>query len=139
MKYSELTRRYFQTADGAGVLFGTDVFRGSAGAREHGTWVQFDVQVSGATIGAARFLAFGCPHTIAVASWIVQRAGGAGSQATLPESVEALSRRFAVPPEKRGRLLVIEDAWVAALRDAGPRGAPLSPGRQPPPSGQGNS
>jgi hypothetical protein len=29
-----------------------------------------------------------------------------------------LSQRFAVPVEKRGRLLIIEDAWVAAVTAA---------------------
>jgi hypothetical protein len=32
--------------------------------------------------------------------------------------VQALSERFAVPVEKRGRLLIIEDAWLAALKGA---------------------
>ncbi|HEX9404910.1 MAG TPA: iron-sulfur cluster assembly scaffold protein, partial [Steroidobacteraceae bacterium] len=70
MKYNELTLHYFETAPGAGVLTGPDVYRGAAGRREQGTWVQFDVQVSGGIIQAARFLAFGCPHTIAVSAWV---------------------------------------------------------------------
>ncbi len=40
MKYNELTRRYFHAAPCAGVLAGG--FRGSAGSRARGTWVQFD-------------------------------------------------------------------------------------------------
>jgi hypothetical protein len=32
----------------------------------------------------------------------------------LPESVQDLRQRFAVPVEKMGRLLIIEDAWLAA-------------------------
>jgi NifU-like protein involved in Fe-S cluster formation len=127
VKYSELTRRYFEAAHGAGELAGADVFRGSAGRRAQGTWVQYDVQVSCATIRAARFLAFGCPHTIAAASWVAERAGGPAFPAALPESIAALSERFAVPVEKRGRLLVIEDAWLAALRAAAQYSAPLSP------------
>jgi NifU-like protein involved in Fe-S cluster formation len=128
VKYSELTRRYFEAAHGAGELAGPDVFRGSAGRRAHGTWVQFDVRVSGGAIRAARFLAFGCPHTIAVASCVVERSGGLALPAALPQSVHALSERFAVPVEKRGRLLVIEDAWLAALRAAAQGAAPLSQG-----------
>jgi NifU-like protein involved in Fe-S cluster formation len=119
VKYNELTLHYFETAPGAGVLTGPDVYRGAAGGREQGTWVQFDLQVSGGIIQAARFLAFGCPHTIAVSAWVVQHAvGGRVSLATLPERVQDLSERFAVPVEKRGRLLIIEDAWVAAVNAA---------------------
>jgi len=117
VKYSELTQRYFEAPPGAGVLTGPEVYRGASGSRAQGTWVQFDLQVSGGIIQAARFLAFGCPHTIAVSAWVVEHAGGP-ARAALPEGVEDLSERFAVPVEKRGRLLIIEDAWVAAVNAA---------------------
>ena len=118
MKYSDQTLQYFETAAGAGVLEGPDVFRGAAGSRTQGTWVQFDVQMRCGAIQQARFLVFGCPHTIAVAAWVAGQARGAVASAVLPETVSELSERFAVPVEKRGRLLIIEDAWVAALSAA---------------------
>ncbi len=118
MDYSELTLRYFETAPGTGVLAGPDVYRGSAGSPAQGTWVQFDVQVNAGTIQAARFLAFGCPHTIAVSAWVAEQGVGPLVTAALPHGVQELSDRFAVPVEKRGRLLIIEDAWVAALTGA---------------------
>jgi NifU-like protein involved in Fe-S cluster formation len=118
MNYSELTLHYFETASGAGILTGPDTFRGAAGSREQGTWVQFDVQISSETIHEARFLAFACPHTIAVCAWVVEQAAGRSVRAELPESVQELSERFAVPVEKRGRLLIIEDAWLAAIESA---------------------
>jgi NifU-like protein involved in Fe-S cluster formation len=117
VNYSELTQRYFQSAAGAGVLSGPDVHRGAAGARAQGTWVQFDVQLDSGVIQAARFLAFGCPHTIAVSAWVAEHGVGA-ARAALPESVQQLSERFEVPVEKRGRLLIIEDAWIAAVAGA---------------------
>jgi NifU-like N terminal domain len=118
MKYSELTLHYFQTAPATGVLTGPDAYRGAAGNRAQGTWVQFDLRVSGGIIHAARFLAFACPHTIAATAWVAEHAGGPLSRTTLPGGVQDLSERFAVPPEKRGRLLIIEDAWVAAATSA---------------------
>jgi NifU-like protein involved in Fe-S cluster formation len=114
VNYNELTLHYFETAPTAGVLIGPDVYRGAAGSRAQGTWVQFDVQVSAGMIRAARFLAFACPHTIAVAAWVAEHAVGQTLRAALPESVQNLSESFAVPIEKRGRLLIIEDAWAAA-------------------------
>ena len=113
MKYSELTRRYFESAACAGRL--PDAFRGAAGNRQHGTWVQFDLQVNSAVILDTRFLAFGCPHTIAVAAWLAEQSLGAPLQREMPESVAALRERFAVPVEKLGRLLLVEDAWTAAV------------------------
>jgi hypothetical protein len=122
MKYNELTRRYFDTAACAGVLEGADTFRGSAGSRAQGTWVQFDVQVEAArrpgAIRAMRFLAFGCPHVIAVSAWLAEQAAGCELIARLPESLPSLRERFGVPVEKLGRLLTVEDAWISALNAA---------------------
>ena len=118
MNYSALTLHYFETAVGAGTLTGPAVYRGAAGSRTQGTWVQFEVQIDSGNIRSARFLAFGCPHTIAVCAWVAERAAGHAARGVLPESVPALSDRFEVPAEKRGRLLIIEDAWVAALTAA---------------------
>ena len=118
MNYSALTLHLFETAGGAGTLAGPDVYRGAAGSRAQGTWVQFDVQVDSGNIRSTRFLVFGCPHSIAVSAWVAEHAAGHAPWSALPESVQALSDRFEVPPEKRGRLLIIEDAWVAALTAA---------------------
>jgi NifU-like protein involved in Fe-S cluster formation len=115
MNYSELTRRYFETTPTAGVLSGPGVVRGAAGNRERGIWVQFDVQVVSGIVRAARFLAFGCPHTIAVAAFVAEQAVGAPATARLSLDVRALALRFAVPEEKLGRILIIEDAWAAAV------------------------
>jgi NifU-like N terminal domain len=114
MNYSELTRRYFESASNVGELTGAGVFRGAAGSLEGGTWVQFDLQINEGAVSAARFLAFACPHTIAVSAWLAEQAVGQRVKARLPEGVPELRDRFAVPVEKTGRLLIIEDAWLAA-------------------------
>jgi hypothetical protein len=123
MIYSELTRRYFETPDTAGSLSGEGVFRGAAGNREHGTWVQFDVRIEAGLVAAARFLAFGCPHTIAVSAWVAEQAVGKPLTVRLPESIESLCQRFALPVHKRGRVLIVEDAWLATMGSAIDTGA----------------
>ncbi len=117
MRYSALTRRYFETAASAGTLDGAGVRRGTAGSRAQGAWRRFDLRVGPGTglIEEARFLAYGCPHTIAVAAWVAERAVGGPARAELPEDVQRLRQRFEVPVEKLGRLLVVEDAWRAAF------------------------
>ena len=119
MNYSDLTRHHFESATNAGVLSGPGTRRGAAGSRAHGTWVRFDVQVDAndrpETLQAVRFLAYACPHVIAVADWIATRAVGLKTECLLPESVLSLQRRFEVPTEKLGRLLIVEDAWIAAV------------------------
>jgi NifU-like protein involved in Fe-S cluster formation len=119
MNYSDLTWRHFENPVCAGVLTGAAVRRGAAGSRAQGIWVQFDVQLGArhrqSTVEAVRFLAYACPHVIAVADWVAQKAAGGSSEPVLPESVHALRERFEVPIEKLGRLLIVEDAWIAAL------------------------
>ncbi len=114
MNYNESTWHAFKAAANAGVLQGPDVYRGAAGSRPRGTWVQFDVQANDGLIRAARFLAFACPHTIAAAAWVAEHGVGV-LQPRLPEAVPALCERFAVPIEKLGRLLIVEDAWLTAV------------------------
>jgi hypothetical protein len=139
MNYNDITWRYFCSDERVGSLTGPEVTRGTAGHRAQGTWVQFDLEwrrAAGAGAVAAgagdlrvsdgRFLVFGCPHTIAVAAWLVEQAVAEGSAGTgLPEAVPLIARRFCVPIEKLGRLLLVEDAWNAACREAS-RSKPLN-------------
>jgi hypothetical protein len=116
VKYNELTRRLFGSASRAGVIAGGH--RGSGGDRSQGTWVQFDLALAAGAIVDARFLAFGCAHTIAVAQWLAEQSIGLALPAPMPRSVAELRALFAVPVNKLGRLLIIEDAWKAAVADA---------------------
>ncbi len=116
MTYSGLTRRYFESARRAGTLSGA--FRGAAGDRAQGTWAQFDVQCDAGRVTDARFLVFGCPHTIAAAAWLADSIIGTDLGRDMPESVQALRERFEVPVEKLGRLLIVEDALKRALAAA---------------------
>ncbi len=131
MRYSELTRRYFSDPPRVGTLSGPDCYRGTAGSRSAGTWVQFDVRMRAAPgepaadagrlphVREVRFLAFGCPHVIAAAALVAEHAEGGAAHPRLPESIHAIRGRLEAPVEKLGRLFVVEDAWIAALRAAG--------------------
>lgn len=123
MTLSALTQQHFRRAAQAGTLHGDGVARGSAGSAGQGTRVEFHWRVTRTAheaprIVEARFLAFGCPHVIAVADWLAAAAVGGVAGPDLPEPVAMLQRRFDVPIEKRGRLLVIEDAWQATAQAA---------------------
>lgn len=119
MSYSPLVHEYFEAAERyAGTLAGQHTRRGTGGSRERGCWVQFDLQAEQGRISAARFLALACPHVIAVAAWLTATAVSQPLQAQLPESIAALRARFELPTEKLGRLLIVEDAWRAAMAAA---------------------
>jgi cysteine desulfurase len=117
---AEVTRlRHLSPA--AGLLApAADVISGEAGSVEQGTWVRFYLRLSGRMDGRhvteARFQVYGCPHTIAAAEWLAQRLPGRAIDALLPEGVNGVAAQLGTPTEKLGRLLVIEDALHACLR-----------------------
>jgi NifU-like protein involved in Fe-S cluster formation len=117
MTYNELTRRHFEEPSCAGEIPGASC-RGAAGSRAQGTWVQFDLRLTAGIIRAARFRAFGCPHVIAACDLTCEAASGRNLEPRLPQSPQTLRERLAAPVEKLGRLLLIEDAWLAAVRAA---------------------
>jgi NifU-like protein involved in Fe-S cluster formation len=121
VNYNELTRRHFEHPARLGTLAGPGCYRGAAGSRPAGTWVQFDVRVARAAAGPlleVRFLAFGCPHVIAAAALVAEEGEGGALEPRLPQSIHTLRERLDAPLEKLGRLFVVEDAWIAALRGA---------------------
>jgi hypothetical protein len=134
MTYNELTRRHFEHPARLGTLAGPDCYRGAAGSRSAGTWVQFDVRLvrNGTRVHEVRFLAFGCPHVIAAAELVAEEGEGGAPEPRLPQSIHSLRELLDAPVEKLGRLFVVEDAWVAVLRSAaGHSQAPAGLGEPP--------
>jgi NifU-like protein involved in Fe-S cluster formation len=113
---SEITRRLFSELPGAGALpDGPGVIRGEARDSDTQSWVRFHLHIEDGNVRDARFQALGCPHTLAVMAWLTGRLPGRALSGldlgTPAEWAEAL----AVPVEKLGRLLVVEDALQACL------------------------
>ncbi|HEV2701628.1 MAG TPA: iron-sulfur cluster assembly scaffold protein [Steroidobacteraceae bacterium] len=92
------------------------MLRGEAGTRSAEAWVRLHLLVSADTVIEARFQALGCPHTLATASWLVGQLAGRRRSQVQPGSPQLWARTLAVPVEKLGRLLIIEDALHAALQ-----------------------
>jgi cysteine desulfurase len=88
---------------------------GHAGRRADGIEVGFELEIDGGFVKSARFTAYGCPHTVAVTSWLCEVLEGARVDAGPPGTPAEWAERLEVPAEKLGRLLVVEDALRAAL------------------------
>ncbi|MGH8324074.1 MAG: hypothetical protein ACRETD_09805, partial [Steroidobacteraceae bacterium] len=71
--------------------------------------------VADGTVKAARFKAYGCPHTLKVADWLTRRLAGRMREEGVPGTPSSWAEALSVPVEKLGRLLVIEDALRACL------------------------
>jgi cysteine desulfurase len=106
---SPITRQYFEGLPGAGVLEGRV---GEAGGVAQEAWVRFHVAFENGTVKAARFQAYGCPHTLAVAAWLTEQLPG---RREVPGAPQEWATKFSAPVEKLGRLLIVEDALRASL------------------------
>ena len=99
---------------------------GEAGRTREGTRVRCYLRVAWPVITAAEFRVFGCPHTRAVAKALAAALQGRPLTAAQEATSDApplgtprdLAARHGVPPEKLGRLLVVEDAWQRAREAA---------------------
>jgi cysteine desulfurase len=92
------------------------VARGEAGSPAQEAWVRFHLLVDGDVVKDARFQAYGCPHTLAVASGIAGQLAGRHRGDLVGEGPHGWARTHSVPVEKLGRLLVIEDALNDSLQ-----------------------
>lgn len=96
---------------------GDRVVSGEGGARRLGTQLRFVLCVDGAFVKAARFQAYGCPHTLAACQAIAAQLPGRSRTALLPGTPEQWRQAVGAPVEKLGRMLIIEDALRAAQGD----------------------
>lgn len=104
--YSEEVRELFASPAHAGSL--ATPYR--VLVDDQGIRIELTAALSGARIEKLRFKAFGCPHVIAAAEWTCAHLEGT-SLAGLPSfAIAPLMQSLAVPIEKSGRILVIEDA-----------------------------
>ena len=120
IRYSQGVRSRFASLPGAGDLpqaAGT-VVSGEAAALDRLAWVRFTARIDGGRIVDCRFRAFGCPHTLAAASIAAERLRGATPADPPPLDAGMLERELEAPAEKRGRLLVVEDALRGLLSAA---------------------
>ena len=88
---------------------------GEAGGPGQDTWVRFHLTVADGIVKAARFKAYGCPHTLAVVDWLTRQLPGRTRDQGVPGTPAGWAETLSVPIEKLGRLLVVEDALLAAF------------------------
>jgi cysteine desulfurase len=99
----------------AAILGADGVATGEAGGPGQETWVRFHLTVAAGIVKAARFKAYGCPHTVAVVDWLTQQLPGRRWDEGLPGAPASWAEALSVPTEKLGRLLVVEDALLACF------------------------
>ena len=102
-----------------------DVGTGRAGRPEEGALVRMQIRLGGAGPGLGgegrvrdvRFKAFGCPATIACASWTAERVHGRPVVEAEALAVAEISRVLDLDPEQQRSAELAHSALQAALRD----------------------
>lgn len=116
--YNDELRRLFASPAHAGDRpGGTRTATAEASASATGYRVRLSASEEAGRLTAVRFRAFGCPHLLAAAEAFCAEVEGQPATALLVPRVPALMERLAVPVEKTGRLLLLEDAAEALARE----------------------
>ena len=117
-RYSPEVRRRCRDLPGAARSRGTGpLASGGAGDVEQGARVEFDFDVDHGRVSGGQFRAYGCPHLVAAASWVVEHLVGATQPDLAAWDWRGVATALDVPPAKYGRLLVIQNAVRAAARN----------------------
>ena len=117
-RYSALVIDHFDHPRHSGQFEpAADVIEGTAGRFADGVQFTLSARIAGDVIADVRFRAFGCPHCVAAASWLSERFIGIGPQELAQWHWREVAAALEVPTEKRGRLLVLEDAVRALAAD----------------------
>jgi len=116
--YSDTVIDHFENPRHAG-RFGAarDVIEGAGGTRARGAVFNLTARVSDRAIEAVRFEAYGCPHCVAAGSWLSERLIGCTPADLERWSWREVADALQVPLEKRGKLLLLEDAVRALAAD----------------------
>jgi len=116
--YNLRTRQYFEHPVHAGKLCEAHTVSAAAEARESeaGARLRLEVGVRGDRLCECRFQVYGCPHLIAALEWLCTHFEGKTLGALEQFRVADCMSLLAVPVEKTGRILLLEDA-IRSLSD----------------------
>ncbi len=115
--YNALVREYFAAPQHAGDLEGAAIGYFS----DQGMHIRLAATIDGEHITGMRFRAWGCPHVIAAAEATCRRYEGGPVTALEAFDSAQIMQDLAIPIEKTGRILVLEDTVRSlgqAIRDS---------------------
>lgn len=109
--YSDLVVDHFEHPRNSGhLLAAADVIAATGGSRHGGVEFTLTARIVNEQVTQIRFRAFGCPHSIAAASWLAERLPGARIEQLEQWHWRDLAAALEIPIAKRGRLLILQDS-----------------------------
>ena len=91
--------------------------QGEAGSVRHGTWIVIQACVQAGQLENVKFLAYGCPHTIAACSWMTEKLSGVPVGELVNFAPDWVTDKLNIPVEKAGKLLILQDALRKCFDD----------------------
>lgn len=113
LEYNKVVIDHFNQPRNAAGGPDADYICGEGGSADKGAWVEFQLKLQKRRIQQARFRAYGCPHTIALASWLTDRLVGEQLREDHVLDKKEVADVLGLPAEKMRSVLIAEDA----LRD----------------------
>ena len=112
LEYSSEVERYFREPVNIGCAETVlpHQIQGEAGSIGVGTWIVIQAYVQGGQLEGVKFLAYGCPHTIAACSWMTEKLAGAPVGELVNFAPDWITDKLDIPVEKKGKLLILKDA-----------------------------
>jgi nitrogen fixation protein NifU and related proteins len=111
MDYSAEVRQRFASPHGVGELqSGPHVISAVAGTIQQGAKYWLYARIDAERIKELKYRVYGCPHTIAAASLAADQLQGVTLDQLEGWDWRNIASKLDVPAQKRGKLLVLEDA-----------------------------
>jgi NifU-like protein involved in Fe-S cluster formation len=107
--------RLFRETPRAGTLEGP-VATGTAATRAGSGRLRLQVRLEGQRVSDARFLAYGCPTTIAVGAWLAEAAVGRTLSGLAALRAADIRQALEIPEDKLHCALMGEDAVKSLLQ-----------------------
>lgn len=116
MDYSPQIWERFRRPRYAGILDGAGTVCGESRTPASKAVLRLEMKVAEGRIREARFLALGCPSTIATADWLCEWLEHRTLEDAMTLNVTTLAEALALTPVRRHCAVLAEDALRAALR-----------------------
>lgn len=119
--YNDAVRAYFARAAHAGDLQGSfdQTIAADVSASEHGAQVVLAAGIQAGNIAEIAYRAWGCPHLIAALELACESLLNQPVAALENFDSADITQNLAVPTEKRGRILLVEDALATLWAQVG--------------------
>lgn len=118
--HPEVARLFVQLTHGGSFHGERNTVNGEAGRREQGAsvrlWLRLALREHKGVVESARFEAYGCPHLLAAAESLCRWLEGRSRVELDRWNWRELETALAIPPDKRTRLLILEDALRRAAQ-----------------------